>query len=79
MPSQVLGGFPAGGATGKTSAPAQAPIRGLQRAFQPTDPAQLMLPDEGEDAPDRSGLGQRQPNMAMNGLLDVMRRFGRVY
>lgn len=75
MPGMML----PGGSTGN-SLPAQAPIRGLQRAFQqPQGPMQMMPAEGDEELPDRSMLGQRDPSAPMAALMDVMRRFGKVY
>jgi hypothetical protein len=69
---------PPGGATGKTL---QAPIRGLQRAFSAQQAPQMMAADEAgaEGGPDRSALGGRLPQEPFAALMDVVRRFGKVY
>lgn len=66
-----------GGPVGSTLP--QAPIRGLQRAFQQPQGMSMMPSEDDEAGPDRSGLGQRQPDMAMQGLMSIMKKFGRVY
>lgn len=73
MPGLGGGGAPVG-----SNVP-QAPIRGLQRAFQQPQGLSLLPQDEDAETPDRSGLGQRQPDVALQGLMDAMRRFGKVY
>lgn len=65
-----------GGSTGK-SFTAQAPIRGLQRAFQQQAPS--MAPEDEQEGPAANTLGTRLPQEPFQALMDVVRRFGKVY
>lgn len=67
-----------GSSTGKTL---QAPIRGLQRAFAAQQQPQQgpMMPGMEEEAEEGNQLGTRLPGAPFSALMDVMRRFGKVY
>lgn len=81
MPGMALGGYQQASG-GPTGASLQAPIKGLRAAMGGHDeevPSILPQDPSDDQAPDRSALGVRQPGDEMQGLMDAMRRFGRVY
>lgn len=75
MAALQLPGAPVAGAA---IPPKAGPIRGLQQAMaaaQPPDSTAAATPA----GPDRSLLGQRLPAEPFQALMDVVRRFGKVY
>lgn len=81
MPSMLwsgAAGASAGPIKGAGMAPATSPTRALTQMLQPQQATAETPADEGDDT-ENSSLGTRLPAAPFEALMDVVRRYGKVY